>query len=276
MSDLTTFLEQNFPLPGGFERFSPHEMHGLIYTPFDEALSPLRLNKDLDANQFDQIKFFSDLMLFTRMLEERQPLKLTQKGNLPRKFCRDLYDSGIKDEDLIALKGHPINKEADSPYIFIIKLLARDLGLTKKRYNRLSLTQKGEKTLTDPISVNLFYDLFVLYTQKYNWAYQDGYPESWIIQAGFGFSIFLVQMYGSESRSTDFYSEKFLNAFPKVKEDFEDTLYRTGKKVSQNAYSLRTFRRFLKRFSLIDMPGERTLKKRALLDNLVGWRDLSM
>jgi len=273
MSEITSFLKQNFPPPGGFERFSPHEMHGLIYTPFDEAQSPLRLNKDLNANQLDQIKFFSDLMLFTRMLEECQPLILTQKGNLPRKFCRDLYDAGVKDEDLIALKGHPINREADSPYIFIIKLLTRDLGLTKKRYNRLSLTQKGQKTLTNPIPVNLFYDLFVLYTQKYNWAYQDGYPESWIIQAGFGFSIFLVQMYGSKSRSTDFYSEKFLNAFPKVIDDFKETRYLTRKKVSQNAYSLRTFRRFLKRFSLIDMSDKRTIRKRPLIDHLVEWRN---
>ena len=273
MSNITSFLEQNFPPPGGFERFSPHEMYGLIYTPFDEAQSPLRLNKNLNANQLDQIKIFSDLMLYVQILEERQPLKLTQKGNLPRKFCRDLYDAGIKDEDLIALKGHPINKGADSPYIFIIKLLTRDLGLTKKRYNRLSLTQKGEKTLTDPISVNLFYDLFVLYTQKYNWAYQDGYPESWIIQAGFGFSIFLVQMYGSKSRSTDFYSDKFLNAFPKVMDNFEDTPYLTGKRVSQDAYSLRTFRRFLKRFSLIDMSDKRTISKRPLIDHIVEWRN---
>ena len=273
MSDLTTFLAKNFPPPGGFERFSPYEMHGLIYTPFDEALSPLRLNKDFDPNQLDQIKFFSDLMLYIQMLNERQPLKLTQKGNLPRKFCVDLYDAGVKGEDLIALNRHPINKEADSPYIFIIKLLAKNLGLTKKRYNRLSLTQKGEKTLTDPNPVNLFYDLFVLYTQKYNWAYQDGYPESWIIQAGFGFSIFLVQMYGNKYRPTDFYSDKFINAFPKLTEDFEDTLYRTRKKVSQNAYSLRTFRRFLKRFGLIDMPGEQTLRKRPLIDHIVEWRD---
>ena len=273
MSDINSFLEQNFPPPGGFERFSPHEMHGLIYTPFDEAQSPLRLNKNLDANLLNQIKFFSDLLLFTRMLEERQPLKLTQKGNLSRKFCVDLYDSGVKDEDLIALKGHPINREADSPYIFIIKLLARDLGLTKNKYNRLSLTQKGQKTLTDPISVNLFYDLFVLYTQKYNWAYQDGYPESWIIQAGFGFSIFLVQMYGSKSRSTDFYSDKFLNAFPKVLDDFKGTEYQTGKRAYQNAYSLRTFRRFLKRFSLIEMSDKRTIRKRPLIDHLVEWRN---
>ena len=273
MSDLTTFLAKNFPPPGGFERFSPYEMHGLIYSPFDEAQSPLRLNKDLNANQLDQIKFFADLMLYIQMLEERQPLKLTQKGNLPRKFCVDLYDSGVKDENLIALTGHPISREDDSPYIFIIKLFARDLGLIKKRYNRLSLTQKGEKTLIDPFSVNLFYKLLTLYTQKYNWAYQDGYPESWIIQAGFGFSIFLVQMYGNKYRSTDFYSDKFLNAFPKVLDDFKDTEYKTGKRAYQNAYSLRTFRRFLKRFNLIKMSDKQTIRKRPLIDQLVGWKN---
>lgn len=273
MSEINSFLKQNFPPPGGFERFSPHEMHGLIYSPFNEAQSPLRLNKDLDASQLDQIKIFSDLMLYIQMLNERQPLKLTQTGNLPRKFCVDLYDAGIKDEDLIALKGHPINREADSPYIFIIKLLTRNLGLTKKRYNRLSLTQKGEKTLTDPISGVLFYDLFVLYTQKYNWAYQDGHPESWIIQAGFGFSIFLVQMYGSKSRSTDFYSDKFINAFPKALDDFKETEYQTGKRAYQNAYSLRTFSRFLKRFNLIKMSDKQTIRKRPLIDQLVGWKN---
>ena len=272
MSDLTTFLEQNFPLPGGFEKFSPHEMHGLIYTPFDESLSPLRLNKDLNSDQLEQIKIFSDLMLYVQMLNERQPLKLTQKGNLTRKFCVDLYDSGIKDEDLIALKGHAINKEADSPYIFIIKLLAKNLGLTKKRYNWLSLTQKGEKSLIDPTPINLSYDLLVMYTQKYNWAYQDGYPESWILQAGFGFSILLVQMYGNKYRPTDFYSDKFLNAFPKILDDFRDTEYQTGKRAYQNAYSLRTFRRFLKRFNLIDMSDNQTIRKRPLIDHLVEWR----
>ena len=142
MSEIKSFLKQNFPPPGGFERFSPHEMHGLIYTPFNETLSPLRLNKELNTNHLEQIKIFSDLMLYIQMLSERQPLKLTQKGNLPRKFCVDLYDAGVKDENLIALKGHPINKEADSPYIFIIKILTKKLRLTKKRYNRLSLTQK--------------------------------------------------------------------------------------------------------------------------------------
>ena len=72
---------------------------------------------------------------------------------------------------------------------------------------------------------------------------------------------------------TDFYADKFLNAFPKLIDDFEDTPYLTGKKVSQNAYSLRTFRRFLKRSSLIDMPGEQTLGKQPLIDHLVEWRN---
>lgn len=273
MSEIKSFLKQNFPPPGGFERFSPHEMHGLIYTPFNETLSPLRLNKELNTNHLEQIKIFSDLMLYIQMLSERQPLKLTQKGNLPRKFCVDLYDAGVKDENLIALKGHPINKEADSPYIFIIKILTKKLRLTKKRYNRLSLTQKGEKTLTDFNPRNLFHDLLLMYTQKYIWAYEDRYPESWIIQAGFGFSIFLVQMYGNKYRPTDFYSDKFVNAFPKALDDFKDTEYRTGKRAYQNAYSLRTFTRFLKRFNLIDMSDNQTIRKRPLIDHLVEWID---
>ena len=112
-----------------------------------------------------------------------------------------------------------------------------------------------------------------MYTQKYIWAYEDRYPESWFIQAGFGFSIFLVQMYGNKYRPTDFYSDKFVNAFPKALDDFKDTEYRTGKRAYQNAYSLRTFTRFLKRFNLIDMSDNQTIRKRPLIDHLVEWID---
>ena len=249
----------------------------MLYDPFDEDQSPLRVTPEIDEQLLPRVKILYDIIRYLNMLKDRQPLKLTPKGNLPRNFCRELYDLGVKDEELLAMSSHPINVELDSIYIHVLNLFTKMLGLTRKRQGKLSLTKKAIDRLTMQSTGDFFREVFLAYTKEFNWAYSDGYPESWIIQAGFGFSIFLVQKYGDQSRSVDFYSEKYLQAFPAGLTDFLDTAYSTKEGLFKGAYGLRVFKRFLKRFGFVEISGDAiggkdfTVKKTPVIDQIAKW-----
>lgn len=262
-----------------FEGITPAQMHGLIYTPFNKELSPLRLNENVDNKLIHEIRYYNHVIQFLSKINEQQPLKLTQKGNLPQKFLRELTDNGVieSEEDQDLFKEFPPRTETDVFYIHIMNFLTQATGLTKKRYNRISLTEKGKRYLDKELASELYLHLFMNYITKYNWGYADGYPESWIIQGGFGFTIYLVQKYGNEPREVNFYAEKYLKAFPKLMRDFPDEQYSTGLKEFQRCYTVRVFKRFLHKFGLIEVVKKEKfwesviIIKRELIDQFVKW-----
>ncbi len=135
------------------------------------------------------------------------------------------------------------------------------------------------KYLESKSSSDFYRYLFSTYTRKFNWGYSDLYPDVWIIQGGFGFSIFLVKRYGDKPKEMKFYSDKYLRAFPSVMRDFPDQEYSTGEKQFQRCYSIRVFERFLKRFGLIeieekgDFPSKtQIIMKKELIDQIIKWK----
>ena len=185
---------------------------------------------------------------------------------------------GIRDEELLMLKTHPINVEMDSLYILALNVFTRMLGLTKIRYNRLSLTEKGTTKLKKLDDSDFFFEVLEAYAERFNWGFSDGYPGSWIIQAGFGLSIHLVQKYGQEFRLAEFYADKYLKAFPTGLFDFPKEAYASSEELFKSAYILRVFERFLKRFGFIETTGntfgrhDYTIKKTPLIDDLISWK----
>ncbi|MFQ5974777.1 MAG: hypothetical protein ACE5J5_00480 [Candidatus Hydrothermarchaeales archaeon] len=239
------------------------------------------MGTEIDERLICQAEFYNHIIQYLDMLREQQPLRLTQRGNLPRKFCRELCDMDILEEDRVAFKNRPIIKEEDSYYIHLINLFTQLIGFTKKRHGTISLTKKCEKYLDKNSASELYLYLFSGYTRKFNWGYSDRYPESWIIQGGFGFSIFLLQKYGDKAREIKFYSDKYLRAFPSAIEEFSGTLYLGSEDEFRRCYYLRVFRRFLKRFGLIEIEEDpsfisanHTIIKKELLDQTIRWKIL--
>jgi len=263
-----------------FEGLSPYNMHGLLYSTFDEKKSPLILANEIDGKLISNVEFNNHIINYLLKLKEEEPLKLTQKGNLPRKFCREfLKDNFTENSSKAYIEKHPIMKEEDSFYIRLINILTNLAGFTKKVHGKKSLTKRCKKLLASESSYHIYRDVFLTYTRKFNWGYFDLYPEASIIQNGFGFSIFLVQKYGGKLKERKFYSNKFLRAFPTTIDEFPDNPYFTGKDRYEKCYYIRTFDRFLYRFGLIDIekkgkfPSEqRFINKRDLLDILIKWK----
>jgi hypothetical protein len=218
--DRFNFPINRYPLDD-FEGFTPNEMHGLLYSTFDKEKSPLILNPEINSKLIAQVRFYNHITQFLHMVKEQQPLKLTQKGNLPRKFCRELCDMDILEEERVAFNNRSIMREEDSYYIHLINLFTQLIKFTVKKHGTISLTNKCEEYLDKKSASELYQYLFTIYTTRFNWGYSDLYPEAWIIQGGFGFSIFLAQKYGDKTREMKFYSDKYLRAFPSAKDDEE-------------------------------------------------------
>jgi hypothetical protein len=260
-----------------FEGFSPAQMHVLLYNPFESERSPLSLNSDISSSKLEKSKFFNDILEYLNLVRGRQPMRLTQRGNLPRAFCRELVERDILEGDRINFEYKKLWREEDSYYISVIDIFMDLAGLTKKRHGKKTLTKSAEQYLEGNL-IDLYHYIFRVYTRKLNWGYSDYYPDSWIIQGGFAFSIFLVQKYGDKKRKTSFYSDKFLRAFPAAIGEFPGRSYSTPEEQFHDCYSLRTFERFLLRFGLIEIETERDgykskmwAKKTDLIDALVRW-----
>jgi hypothetical protein len=151
-------------------------------------------------------------------------------------------------------------------------------GLTRKQKGKISLTQKCENFLNHKTLYDFYRYLFMEYTTRFNWKFSDLYPDSWIVLGGFGFSILLVQKYGGVWRDLNFYSSKYIQAFPSLTIDFPDSEMTSGNDMFRNCYEVRVFHRFLKRFGLVEIEGNLfkgknlRVKKTELVGRLIKWK----
>jgi len=253
---------------GEFEGYSPFEMHHIIYDTYGSN-SPIQI-LDLNEDQYKGIPILNHIKFLAKLIGDAGELKLTAKGNLPPKVVVEIYNQGFYKNKYIESGIVKLRSEEDSMEISLLKILLLFSGLVKKRNNKLSITKSGAKILNDN---NCLLKLILeTFCSKYNWAYCDLFGDNKIGQLGHGFSVILLNKYGSEVRSDRFYADKYFHAFPDIltglpPESFKDAFV--------SCYSVRTFDRFLKIFGLIDMEktgkyqNESTIKKSALFDQLI-------
>lgn len=243
-----TMDEQNNRSIPEFEGYSPFEMHHILHFTF-ESNSPIELQKLADSDyskspMFNLVKYYMDL------IKNVGELKLTAKGFLPTKIVQEIYNQGFLEEYQFSSGISKLYKESDSLTVNLTRLLAELACLTKKRNGKLSLTKTGEKIASD--NQKLFELIFKTMTQKFSWAYYDGYEDEQIGQLGYGFSLILLSKYGAENRFDSFYAAKYLKAFPQFLESITPT-YGTAEQYIGNCYSIRTFERFLSCFGLVEI-----------------------
>jgi hypothetical protein len=243
--------EQNNREIPEFEGYSPFEMHHILHFTF-EPNSPINLQNLADSDclkcpMFNLVKYFLDLV------KSKGEIKLTAKGFLPTKIVQDIYNQGFLEEYQFSSGISKLYKESDSLTVNLTRLLSELAGLTKKRNGKISLTKTGEKIASD--NQKLFDLIFKTMTQKFSWAYYDHYENEQIGQFGFGFSLILLSKYGAEKQLDNFYSDKYIKAFPQFLESINPT-YGTIEEYAGNCYSVRTFERFMHFFGLVKIEKE--------------------
>jgi hypothetical protein len=182
-----------------------------------------------------------------------------------------LYHQSFMQDRYAAYGQKKIYRETDSIRIFLPRAVLEITGIIKKRSNKLSITKNAKVLLADSHSlVNLMLRCFA---QKFKWSSVDGYEMDLIGRIGFGFSIILLQKYGSEKRDDSFYSNKYFLAYPRLL-DFIYPKFGTVQAYATSCYVYRTFEVIMLHFGLVTiesehrMPRTRLLTKTQLLDQL--------
>lgn len=205
-------------------------------------------------------------------------MKPTAKGNLPRNFCREAAFQFYGEEEYRRQREiFSINTERDFTEMHVTRITAEQAGLIRKYGGRLILS-RSYLNLREKEGPNGAYPrLFEAYTWKFNWGYQDGYPDLQIVQDSFLFTLFLITRYGGDWKTNPFYEDLFLRAFPAVVKEIPAAPWQTAEELIRRCYSLRCLERFAAYMGLIDIQWESekrlgqqfNLKKRPLLDEAV-------
>lgn len=255
-----------------FEGYSPSEMFNILYKPF-ETDSPVYLRK-LTKDDCAQSPFYIQKKSLAEIIKREGSVKLTPAGNLPPKFVIELYNMGHFKEKYIEQGYVKLKRENDSDVISLAHYILVASGICLKRHSKLSLTKKGVKLLES--DADLFEYLFLFFVNCYVWSSNDNWGMEEVGQFGAAFTLILVDKYGSEKKTSEFYAEKYMNAFPMLMDDYEEPMTGTLAGLFAYSYCLRAIHHFLGYWGLvkIDRSGQNFdaieyITKTPLFDKLV-------
>jgi len=242
-------LKNNAPLDD-FCGLSPSEMHHLLYDAYGEK-SPLGVRSDIENSTLNDIPFFRLTEEFLKIIQREKSIKLTPLGALPRKVLHELYDHKFITEEIIESGYSKLSREQGSVGISSVHLSTMLTGAIKKANGKLSLTKNGERLLQPGERVVLFKEILSTFTDKFEWAENDGYPPSQVGQLGWGFTVYLLDKFGATENTVEFYADNYAIAFPKSLALFTPAPWGTPKDHFISCYHVRTFTRFLEWFGFV-------------------------
>ena len=269
MIDLDPFIlqENNRPLDD-FQGLTPAEMHCLLYQPLSDNCV-VRLKPSIADDVLDQIPFFRLLEDFMTLIEyNKGVVKLTRTGALPRFVLEEVYGKGHMPDESIEKGISKLNRESKSSIISTVRIIAKEMGLIKKRHNRLSLTKKSEKLRRDRSA--LLKELLHCFAEDFNWGYNDLYPFSPVGQLAWPYNLYLLHIFKNERYDALDYAAMYLLAFPQLLDDFEETHFATAELNFFRAYAIRAIERFLVWFGFVKyQPGLNTVEKDVVVKPLL-------
>jgi hypothetical protein len=247
-------LLNNTPMDGFLGR-SPAEVHLLLYDTFGDN-SPVQFRNDIDDPTLDQIPVFRILEDFLKIIQRDRQIKLTPLGALPKKIMVELYGKRYLLEEDIENGITKLWREQDSISIMSARLTAEIAGLVKKRSGKLTLTKTAAKLLDTNNRLQVFQLFFRAFTEKFLWSFNDGYPEQPIGQYGWAFSLLMLDKFGNQPKTADFYAAHYLKAFPKFL-TFFGSRYTTPERQFFRCYGVRTFNRFFLWFGFVTVARQK-------------------
>ena len=205
------------PAPG-FDGLSPVQMQALLHAPID---SPGILHVSEALTTPPRAPMLAWFHLIAAALGEAG-VPATQRGNLPRAFCRDAVRAAQGDPDYgpapFEVDPDELQSEVDAFLLHDARVVAREAGLLRLHRKRWTLTRRAREALAAGDDAALYLRLFDALTFRVDWRYRTLYHELDMLQQTWPFLIRLLQRYGDERRPAEFYVSAVLKAFP----TFED------------------------------------------------------
>jgi hypothetical protein len=218
-----------------------------------------------NAIDISEIPIIKQIRFFISQIDCSKGVKLTKAGNLPPLIVKELYHQKILRDYAIEDGITTLNKESDCDVIVLTRILCELSGLIKKRNGILTVTKKASGIVDSNKLLPLILSTF---TEKFSWAFFDGYQNDSIGQVGWWYSLSLISQYGNISRNSKYYAEKYFEVYPHLltERSFDGSI-----DANYSCYSVRTFDRFLEYFGFTETT-QTTEKK--LLDSFVKKTDL--
>lgn len=238
-----------------FLGLSPTEIHNLLYDTFGDK-SPVQFRDDIDDKTLDQIPLFKIVEDYLKIIQRDKHTKLTPLGALPKKVMVELYDKRFLLDEHIESGITKLWKEDDCIAIRSARLTAEIAGLVKKVSGKLTLTRTVTKLLETNNRLQIFRQFFQAFTNKFLWSFNDGYPEQPIGQLGWAFSLILLDRFGDQPQTVEYYADKYLRAFPKFITFFQPD-YSTPERQFFRCYGVRTFDRFFLWFGFVTVDKQK-------------------
>jgi hypothetical protein len=233
-----------------FEGLSPEQMHAFDCKQFAPEC-PVRFKKVINPDIIAASPVMEACWMILNAIRADNGLKLTVKGNLPRKVVNEIFNAYIykelKDNDYYP----KVLNELDYYPAAVINALLKVAGITKVSKNKLHFTRNGTTIARD--EVQLFQTLCKTYTSRYNKGYLDNYGDTEIGNHGLLFVIYLLHRYGREKREEDFYARLYFKAFPHLINEIRKPLYATPEQMAFHCFTYRVFDKGLYLFGLIDI-----------------------
>jgi hypothetical protein len=258
-----------------FAGLTSEQMHRLLYFPLD---SPDLVSFPETLAEEPGAPILTLFNLLVAAIGE-QGLKPTVKGNLPRSLCREAALAFWGEETYRHNTRHgDINKERDFIQLHVTRLVAEMAGLVRKFKGRFILSRTCRSLISQGGLSAIYPRLFLAYARKFNWAYWSGYREIPFIQQSFLFALFLLNRYGDDWRSADFYENHFLRAFPRLRDEVEPLTVLTSEQLIRSGFTSRTLVNFAGFLGLATVEPEESglpfvreyrIKKTPLLDKAV-------
>jgi hypothetical protein len=257
-----------------FSGVSPEQMYHCLHRPFD---SPGLIDFNLTITRFPDAPFFR---VFTLLMQgvANEDLKATVQGNLPQKFVQAAAEQYYGEEEYGKLRRYiSFRTETDFSALHTVRVIAEMSGFVRKYKKRFHATKEGKRVAEQGMDGAAFFSLFQAYTRKFNWAYDDRYPDLPMIQEAFLFSLYLLSQHGDSPRPASFYGNLFLKAFPVALEETPERAYTSREDTLLSCYALRSFARFGRFFGFVDIVGDekerwvekKTVKKTPFLDEWI-------
>ena len=263
-----------------FMGLSSEQVHRMLHHPLEDIEDMVRFNHHLDPAFFQNIPIVKNALYFLIRLKELEPLKATAKGNLPLKFARELHDEFV---DPAGPFHFPIRSEEEAVLVNALRHVLKMCGWLKKAKNHYSLTKKGRKLVESGFSCSHFFTLLNVFTRRFNWAFQDGYPDLWSIQGGFVFSLYLLHRKARQYIEAEDLGDYFIKAFPTILSEAEETMALDPSDNVRHCFSIRFLERFCEYFGFADIRREKMvpygfklfIKKSGFYDQYIKWSNIS-
>lgn len=256
-------------------RIFAEKMFRFLHFPF-ETPNLASFSSTLDSDP--RIPILSLFKLLTDAIGE-DGLKATATGNLPRSFCREAARTYLGEEEYQRWSRYgELRSEPEFREMHTTRLVAGLAGLIRKYKGKFILSKDCRKLLAEQGQPGIYPRLFQAFAREYNWAYDDHLGDIPFIQQSFLFSLYLLARYGGEWRSSIFFEDNFLRAFPNLLPQVQPVgnCY-SPEKVVRLSYSARCLERFARFFGLVEIERsgidryseEFRVRKLPLLDQVV-------